>query len=48
MLAGNVLAGWVRDAAGGALPPVFGVAAGIAGAALLVVLAGFWPEVAAE
>jgi MFS family permease len=48
MLAGNVLAGWLREAADGALPQVFGVAAGIAGIAAVVVLAGFWPEGAAE
>jgi MFS family permease len=47
-LVGNVLTGWVRAAAGGALPPVFGVAAGIAGAAAVVVLVGFWPEGEAE
>jgi MFS family permease len=44
MLAGNVLAGLVRQAAGGALPPVFAVAAGIAGLVGVVVLLGFRPD----
>ena len=44
LLAGNVLAGWVRDAAGGALAPVFAVAAGVAAFVGVVVLIGFWPK----
>jgi hypothetical protein len=44
LLAGNVLAGWVRAAAGGALEPVFAVAACIAAFVGVVVLIGFWPS----
>jgi NHS family xanthosine MFS transporter len=41
MLVGNLLAGWVRDRAGGAFAPTFGVAAAIALLALLIFSAGF-------
>jgi MFS family permease len=44
MLAGNLLAGWVRAAAGGALPPVFAVAAVITAVTGVVVLFGFRPD----
>jgi MFS family permease len=44
MLAGNVLAGWVRAAADGSLHVVFAVAAGLAAAFGFVVLIGFWPD----
>ncbi|HKI35692.1 MAG TPA: MFS transporter [Gemmataceae bacterium] len=48
MLAGNVLAGWIRSATDGALPPVFAVAAGIAALVGALVLFGFWPDGARE
>jgi MFS family permease len=48
MLAGNVLAGWVRGAAGGALGPVFAVAAGIAGGIGVVFVLGFRPSAPAR
>lgn len=41
MLVGNLLSGWVRDWAGGAFAPTFGVAAAIALLTLLVFSAGF-------
>ena len=44
LLVGNVLAGWVRAAAEGALAPVFAVAAGIAVFVAVAVLIGFWPN----
>jgi MFS family permease len=44
MLAGNVLAGGIRTAAEGALPPVFAVAVAITACAGTVVLFAFWPN----
>jgi MFS family permease len=41
MLLGNVLVGWVREQAGGAFSPTFGVAAAIVVALTLVFLIGF-------
>ena len=41
MFLGNLLAGWVRDAAGGALAPTFAVAAAIAAGSVLVFALGF-------
>ncbi len=41
LLAGNLLAGWLRDATHGELPPTFVVGAAITAALLVVFLAGF-------
>jgi MFS family permease len=41
MLLGNLLAGWVREQAGGALAPTFAVAAAVAAGSVLVFALGF-------
>jgi MFS family permease len=46
LLGGNLLVGWVRQEAGGAFPPTFGVAAALAAVAVLALLLGFSAEAA--